>query len=202
MPRDQAHDARRIAAAATLARIRRDRKRAPARLKKLFTYLARNLFQTTLDATSAWRGAGIRDHALTAAFKDVTGTSLKPYFDRARIDVAEVLFRTTDLDASEISLEVGYGYHPTFTDNYQRFKGSEQDRWAGVLDLAPQCLPILESLKLYRETVAAVSLLSQAVEAGEVPSVLLRHVRNTIRRDPLVGHTTGVRIRELPDPHR
>lgn len=112
----------RVASAPTLARIRRDRERAPNCLKKLFTVVARDLLRPKLDAKRAWLEAGIRDHTRTAAFKDFTGSSLKPYIAQARIDVAEVLLQTTDLEISTISLMVGYGYHPTFTDNYMRMK--------------------------------------------------------------------------------
>ncbi len=79
MFRDRAQDALRIAAIPTLDQVRRDRERARGKLKKLFTYVARRLFHPELDAKRAWLGAGLRDHTLTAAFKDVTGTSLKRY---------------------------------------------------------------------------------------------------------------------------
>ncbi len=122
MSRDPDLDALQTAAAPTLERIRRDRERAPKRLKKLFTVVARRLFHPGLDAKQAWKEAGLTDHALTAAFKKLTGWSLKPYIAQARIDVAEVLVRTTDLELSTISLLVGYTHHSTFIDNYVRVK--------------------------------------------------------------------------------
>ncbi len=122
MSRDRDLDALRIAAAPTLKRIRSDRKRAPSRLKKVFTVIAGMLFDHGLNASSAWRKAGIKDHSLTAAFKVFAGCSLRPYIAQARIDVAEALLRITDLELSTISLLVGYTNHSTFIGNYVRIK--------------------------------------------------------------------------------
>ncbi len=116
-------DAFKAAAEPTLARIRRDRARAPSALKKVFTVVAGKLFQSSLDATKAWKDAGIKDHALRSAFRDFTHTSLSRYIAGARIEVAGVLMAITDLDLASISLRVGYTYHPTFTANYKRLKG-------------------------------------------------------------------------------
>ncbi len=122
MARDRETDALHNAAAPTLEEIRRHRARAPGELKKVFTVIARCLFDLKLNAMWAWEQAGIRNHALTAVFKDLTGLSLKPYIARARINVAEVLLQTTDWKLSTISVLIGYLNHPTFADNYLRVK--------------------------------------------------------------------------------
>ncbi len=111
------------AAEATRARIRRDRARAPKVLKKLFTVVAARLFHPSLNATEAWRAAGVRDRALGTEFKAFAGTSLKGYIEAARIEVAAVLMAITDLDLFSISERIGYTYHPTFTEAYKRQKG-------------------------------------------------------------------------------
>ena len=122
MARDREAEALRIAAASTLERIRSDRARAQGDLKKVFTVIARDLFHLKLNAKWVWKQAGIRNHAWTAVFKDLTGVSLKAYITRARIDVAEVLLLTTDWKLSTISVLIGYLHHPTFADNYVRVK--------------------------------------------------------------------------------
>ena len=120
---DPHQDAFKAAAEPTLARIRRDRARAPRALKKVITVVAGKLFHPSLNATEAWKDAGIKDRALRPAFKDFTHTSLSRYIAGARIEVADVLMSITDLDLASISLRLGYTYHPTFTENYKRLKG-------------------------------------------------------------------------------
>ena len=62
---------------------------------------------------------------------------------------------------------------------------SKRDGWEDVLELATEALPILESLKLHGETVAAVSLLAQAVRCDNVSRHLLRNLRELLTQDPL-----------------
>ena len=57
MNRDRVHQAREIAAAPTLERMRRDAEKLPPQLSRLMTYLAKHLFDTKLTATRAWKEA-------------------------------------------------------------------------------------------------------------------------------------------------
>ncbi|MCP3963124.1 MAG: AraC family transcriptional regulator [bacterium] len=125
------------AAEATRARIRRDRAGAPSVLKKVFTVVARELFHPSLNATKAWKTAGVRDRALGAVFKACTGISLSRYIAAARIEVADGLMAITDLDLASISERVGYTYHPTFTENYKRLKGKLPSEVARALSAPP-----------------------------------------------------------------
>ena len=61
MYRDPVHQARDAAAEGTLEEMRRDRDRMPPRLRPLLSYLLGHLFDPELNATRAWRKAGIRD---------------------------------------------------------------------------------------------------------------------------------------------
>ncbi len=119
---DPYQDAFKAAAEATRARIRRDRARAPKVLKKVFTVVASRLFHPSLNATRAWKAAGVRDRALGTLFKACTKVSLSCYIAVARIEVAEFLMAITDLDLASISERVGYTYYATFTENYKRLK--------------------------------------------------------------------------------
>ncbi len=56
-----------------------------------------------------------------------------------------------------------------------------------ALGLTAEVVPILESRRLYEETLAAVGLLGQAIERGEVAGSLLREVRDAVLRDPLIA---------------
>ncbi len=59
------------------------------------------------------------------------------------------------------------------------------DAWPKVKEIAVQTLPILRSLQLHEETVAAVSLLAEATAKQELTAALLGEARDRLERDPL-----------------
>ena len=64
---------------------------------------------------------------------------------------------------------------------------SRQDDWESVGVLAAKTLPILDSMSLHHETLAAVRLLAQALEAENLSRRLLSELREALRRDPLTS---------------
>ena len=116
-------DAFKASADATRARIWRDRARAPRALRKVFTVVARRLFHPSLNASAAWRAAGVKDRSLTAEFRAFAGVSLKQYLEARRIEVADVLMAITDRDLASISERIGFIHYPTFTEAYKRQTG-------------------------------------------------------------------------------
>ncbi len=62
---------------------------------------------------------------------------------------------------------------------------ARQGDWERVGALAAETLPVLDSLCLHRETVAAVGFLAEAVEAGSLSRRLVNDLRAALRRDPL-----------------
>ncbi len=120
---DPYRDAFKAAVEATRARIRRDRARAPRALKKVLTVVARRFLDPSLNATAAWKAAGVRDRAAGTAFKAFKKISLGRYIAAARVEVADILMAITDLDLASISERVAYIYYPTFTENYKQVKG-------------------------------------------------------------------------------
>ncbi|MCP3957032.1 MAG: hypothetical protein GY719_04185 [bacterium] len=64
---------------------------------------------------------------------------------------------------------------------------SQQGDWERVGVLAAETLPILGSLSLHAETVAAVGLLAEAVEARSLSCRLLSDLRTALRQDPLTA---------------
>ncbi|MCP5115659.1 MAG: hypothetical protein GY953_32940, partial [bacterium] len=64
---------------------------------------------------------------------------------------------------------------------------AQRDEWDKVLKLCPDAIASIESLNLHEETIAAVKLLSAALQAGEISRLLLQDVRQSLRADPLVG---------------
>ena len=63
---------------------------------------------------------------------------------------------------------------------------SRGDRQPEVLQLLSTLIPILESLELYPETLAAVGLLRKALQETDVTHALLCQVREVLRQDPLL----------------
>ncbi len=212
MYRDRDQSALRGAAAATLERIRRHRRRASGPLKKVFTVIARDLFQPSLNAEAAWRRAGIKDHRLAEAFKQITGETLYQYIVEARVEVAEVLMLTTDLDLASISLMVGYAYHPTFEDTYERLRGKRPKRarrkplpaakadretallaCSGLLDEEELVVFVEELLRLYPGSAAR---LRRSEPAAPSPEPI--YVIDGAHGDRLRAEGLWQRIRELP----
>ena len=62
---------------------------------------------------------------------------------------------------------------------------SLQDEWEQVRELAAGTLPVLDCLRLHTETIAAIGLLAQALEAERLSRRLLENLRMALRRDPL-----------------
>ena len=62
---------------------------------------------------------------------------------------------------------------------------SQLGEWEGVGELAVATLPLLTSMQLHSETVAAVSLLAEVVEAGSFSRRLIKNLRAALRQDPL-----------------
>ena len=115
-------------------------------MKKIFSVVASKLFQPSLSADQAWKDAGIKDRALRTVFKDATGTPLRRYIATGRIEVADVLMEVTDLDLVTISQQVGYTYHPTFTENYKRLKG----KLPSEVERKPPTSPLIADKTLLR----------------------------------------------------
>ncbi len=64
---------------------------------------------------------------------------------------------------------------------------SEAGEVASVVDIASSICRFFEPLKLYDETVASLLLLHQAIDRSEVTKDILRSVRSSLWRDPLVA---------------
>ena len=64
---------------------------------------------------------------------------------------------------------------------------SMQGEWEEVGELASETLPILGSMSLHRETVAAIGLLAEAVEAETLSRRHLNDLRIALRQDPLAA---------------
>ncbi len=180
---DPYRDAFKAAAGATRARIQRDRARAPRVLKRVFTVVASRLFHPTLNATEAWKRAGVRDRGLGTAFEAFAKVSLKCYIEAGRIEVADVLMATTDLDLFSLSEKLGYTYYPTFAEAYMRQNGklpSEVPRE----HLMPPLIDDGTSLKVGR------GLLDE--------DAFVRHVEDLLRIYPTAAGR--IHIGACPDP--
>ncbi len=75
MKLDHVMDLLDTAAASTLAQIRRDRQRAPARVSQFLTLLEQEVFTTKLSVSKLMQTCGIRDRAFSTAFSAALGLS-------------------------------------------------------------------------------------------------------------------------------
>ena len=110
------------AAQESLARIREDRDRVPAKLKPLLEYLEGHLFDQELNVNRLKRACNVRDNSLTLVFHAHVGTSPKSYISDRRLETAAKLLRESDLRIWQISEMVGYSGLSVF--------GKAFDRWA------------------------------------------------------------------------
>ena len=62
---------------------------------------------------------------------------------------------------------------------------ARSDDWREVMHVASETIPILESLRLHEQTLAAVRLLADAAQEQELTDALLREVRDHLQQDPL-----------------
>lgn len=62
---------------------------------------------------------------------------------------------------------------------------TNQDAWDKVVAFSSEAVPLLEGLRLYEETLAAVALLARAIETEQVPPQVLKTVRESLEQDPL-----------------
>ncbi len=122
MTRDRVLEIRKIAAAPTLEAMRRQRSGLPRKLAKLMTYLVNHLFDRNLTATLAWDKAGIKDHSLSAAFRDATDLTLGKFIERQRAEVADRIMRMApDLEPARVGQAVGFDYYGTFVRAYKNW---------------------------------------------------------------------------------
>ena len=186
MLRDDPHqDAFKAAAEAARARILRDRARAPRVLKKVFTVVGRRLFHPSLNATAAWKAAGVKDRALGTVFRAATDVSLRWYIEARRIEAADVVIGTTDLSLFSISEKVGFIHYPTFSEAYKRQKGKLPSEVAREC-LAPPLIDDATSLKAGRGLLDE----DEAVE----------HVENLLRIYPTAAQRIAGAVPEAPEP--
>ena len=75
---------------------------------------------------------------------------------------------------------------------------AEQERWADVLGLAAEAVPLLQSLRLYPETLAAVKVLAHAVRTEKISSQLLLEVSRRLRQDPMAQLSRAERAEGEP----
>jgi hypothetical protein len=77
---------------------------------------------------------------------------------------------------------------------------SRQGRTDRAEDLARWSIPILQSMKLYEETVAAIELLARESAARRIDQQRLAEVARLLRLDPLLGLGQGTRAGRMSRP--
>lgn len=107
-----------------LARIRRDRERAPAQIRPLLAYLESHLFDPALDGTRLKQACGVRDNTLPISFHKALSLPPYAYIENCRMEVACRLLRGSQLKVWQIAQQLGYSTLQVFSRAFRR--------WAGV----------------------------------------------------------------------
>ncbi|MCP4656153.1 MAG: helix-turn-helix domain-containing protein [bacterium] len=107
------------AATASMERIRRDGERAPEKMRPLFPYLEKQIFERELDVNRMRRDCAIRDNSLSIFFSDVTGQTPSAYIVARRVETAAAMLRDTDLRIWIVSKLVGFSYQVVLTRNFK-----------------------------------------------------------------------------------
>ena len=119
----------RAAAVESLERVRRDRARAPARLKPVFAYLERHLFDPTLSVGCLSEAVGIRDSAFSTAVRSVCGQPPRRYIEDRRFDTACRLLAGNHLRIWQIGELVGFPNPEVFARAFRRWAGQSPSRY-------------------------------------------------------------------------
>ena len=111
------------AAQETLDRIRKDREKAPARIKPLLAYLENHLFDPDLDFNHLKRACGIRDNTLPIQFHTALNLPPYAYIEDCRLETACRLLSDSDLRIWQISELLGYSSIQVFSRAFKRWSG-------------------------------------------------------------------------------
>ncbi len=103
------------AAADTLDRIRHEGLRASRRIQQILTYIETHLFDPKLSVKMLRKECSIRDNSILTLFHRELGRPPYGYIVDCRLEVAQKLLRTTDLQIWKIANLLGYGSLPTFS---------------------------------------------------------------------------------------
>ncbi len=109
------------AAAESLRRIRRDRRRVPPRLDPLLAHIGEHLFDPTLDVNQLKRSCGIRDNSVLIRFHSTLGRTPHAYIEDRRLETACGLLRDTSLRIWQIAELVGYSGIQVFSRAFRRW---------------------------------------------------------------------------------
>lgn len=111
------------AAAPTIERIRRDRKKAPSQIRPLLEYLERNLFDPDLDGTRLKQACGVRDNTLPISFHKALSLPPYAYIESCRMEVACRLLKGSELKVWQIAQLLGYSTLQVFSRAFHRLEG-------------------------------------------------------------------------------
>lgn len=163
------------AAVASLERIRFDRARAPERLKPVFAYIERHLFEPTLTVERLKEALGVRDNSFSTVVGDACGRTPRVYIENRRCETGCRLLAAEDLTVRQISQRLGFSNPRRFTRAFQRWAGQspsayrEQARKGLAQDLTDP--------ELWRRALAGEL---PAAEASVLMERLWRVYRNTV----------------------
>ena len=106
----------------------RDNPQYTKQIRSCIDYIELNLTEDLSIRTLAER-AGYTEYYLSRRFKEETGTSVKDYINRARIDHARLLLATTDLPVAEIASRLRFCSSSYFSSRFREVTGILPNRY-------------------------------------------------------------------------
>ena len=113
------------ASASILGRIRGDEKRADAnpKIRDLLHFFRRNLFDSNLTTSRAYKTCDIQPKSFIPVFRDAMGDHPQAYLIARRVEIGAELLLSTGYDVYDIGQAVGFGSGQAFSGAFLRTMG-------------------------------------------------------------------------------
>ncbi|MEA2564110.1 MAG: two-component system, response regulator YesN [Acidobacteriota bacterium] len=95
----------------------------PREIAALLDFIHGNLFDSTLNVSSARSNCRIRNNNISARFRTTLGVGIREYIEALRLEGALRLLRDRRFEVYLIAMAVGYEHQETFCRAFQRHFG-------------------------------------------------------------------------------
>src|SRR4029077_5787481 len=86
----------------------------PREIAEILRFIHNHLFDSALNAAAARRSCGLRNNNVSTAFRIAIGLGLREYIEALRLQAAQRLLRSGDLEVYLVAMAVGYDHQETF----------------------------------------------------------------------------------------
>lgn len=92
----------------------------PRGIAEILRFIHDHLFDSALNAAAARRSCGLRNNNVSTDFRIAIGLGLREYIEALRLQAAQRLLRSGDLEVYLVAMAVGYDHQETFCRAFQR----------------------------------------------------------------------------------